>query len=85
MFDLEKVSCFSAHGAYGANCRSKLVYNGKRHFGKLVWNCLNKIFPDELYFRRRNRKIGKILKGKLSAEELVDSWSVLPVLILSVF
>ena len=82
MFDLEKVSCFSAHGA---NCKSKLVYNGKRHFRKLVWNCLNKISLDQLYFRTRNRKISKILKGELSAEELVDSWSVLPVLILSVF
>ena len=84
MFVLEKVGRFSAR-VHGANCKSKLVYNGKRHFGKLVWNCLNKIFPDELYFRKRNRKIGKILKSKLSAEELVDSWSVLPVLILSVF
>ena len=36
MFDLEKVSRFSAR-AHGANCKSKLVYNGKRHFGKLVW------------------------------------------------
>ena len=84
MFDLEKVSRFSAR-AHGANCKSKLVYNGKRHFGKLVWNCLNKISSDQLYFRTRNTKIGKILKGELSAEELVDSWSVLPVLILSVF
>ena len=84
MFDLEKVSHFSAR-VHSANCKSKLVYNGKRHFGKLVWNCLNKIFPDELYFRTRNRKIGKILKDDVSAEELVDSWSVLPVLILSVF
>ena len=84
MFDLEKVSCFSAR-AHGANCKSKLVYNGKRHFGKLVWKCLKRIFADQLYFKTRKRKIGKILKGELSAEELVDSWSVLPVLILSVF
>ena len=84
MFDLEKVSRFSAC-AHDANCKSKLVYNGKRHFGKLVWNCLNKTSPDQLYFKTRNTKIGKILKGKLSAEELVDSWSVLPVLILSAF